>query len=200
MNGIGQAVDYLGAGLRQFPEGALRPVLIALLGFTFLWSGIAKTRSPWSTAFALVDFGVAKQPHIPLVWVLIIGELGLGALLLISPVVSSGLVLLATAIAACTLLIFTAFIARALRAGRRFACACFGSDGEEITWTTLIRSVTLAVVAMSCAGAGPIGALFSLDALVLTWCAAASTLGICTMAIRIRRLAQLPQPCWDGSA
>jgi hypothetical protein len=199
MNGIGQAVDYLEAGLRQFPEGALRPVLIALLGFIFLWSGIAKARSPWSTAYAIVDFGAVRRPHGFLTWAVIIGELGLATLLLIAPALSSGLVLLSTGIAAVTLLLFVALIARALRTSPGFKCACFGSEGEEISRATMARSASLATVAIGCAAAGSLGPLLALDDLALTWCAGAGIVGIGVLATRTRRLALLPQPCGEGS-
>ncbi|HEY6780403.1 MAG TPA: MauE/DoxX family redox-associated membrane protein, partial [Thermoleophilaceae bacterium] len=156
MNGIEQTIDYLEGALRQFPGGALRLVLTALLGLIFLWSGVAKARSPWITALAVVDYGVVRRPVIGVAWLVAIGELGLAAMLLIAPTVSSTLTVTAAGIATCAFLLFSVLIARALLAGRSFACACFGS-GERLTSKTLVRSSVLALTALACATAGPLG-------------------------------------------
>jgi hypothetical protein len=200
MGGIEQAAEYLGVGLGQFPEGSLRTALVALVGSIFMWSGLAKARSPWATAYALVDFRLVGRPHIPLAWMVIVGELGLSILLLIAPAISSQLTALAASVAACTCFIFAALVVRALRTERRFECACFGGDGEEITRSTLVRSAMIAFVALSCAVAGPFGPPLAVEELALTWCAGAATLGIGVMAIRIRTLVQLPQPCGENLA
>lgn len=195
MNGIEESLHYLEAGIDQFPDGSLRLVLTALLGLTLLWSGISKARSPWNAAFALVDFGIVQRPQMLLTWSAILGELGIASALLIGPAISPELVQLTTTVAACTLLLFAALIARALLAGRSFACSCFGSEGEEITGATLVRTVTLTLLALCCAAAGPPQSPLSLSDIVLTWSAAAAALGIGVMAAQIRHLLQLPQPC-----
>lgn len=199
MNGIDHILHYLDSGVRQFPEGAVRPVLVVMLGFTFLWSGIAKMRSPWGTAFALVDFRVLKRPSILFAWGLAIGEIVLAFLLVIAPAVSTGFAVAVTGVTACVFIAFSAFIAQALRSHRRFECACFGSGGQELSGKTLVRSAALGAIAIVAGIAGSLGTPLTLSELALTWCAAASLLGIGLLLTCSRKLVQLPRP-WEVGA
>jgi hypothetical protein len=36
-------------------------VAVALIAIVFLWSGVAKLRSPWLTSMAMVDFGIVRR-------------------------------------------------------------------------------------------------------------------------------------------
>lgn len=195
MNGLGQTVEYLETGIRQFPEGSLRLVFIALLGFTFLWSGIAKARSPWNIALAMVDFRVARRPSLPIAWGVVLGELMLATVLLIGPMVSSAFTVVSTVIAGCAFVMFFVLIARALRADLSFACACFGSGDEQLTRKALARSGLLGVLAIACAAAGSFNTLAFGD-LLLTWSVAAGVLGVVVLLARGQQLARL----WRSSS
>jgi hypothetical protein len=191
VNGLDHTVEYFETGLREFPQGSLRLVLIAMLGLVFVWSGSAKARSPWNAAFAAVDFGVARRPSLRIAWIVAGGELSLAAVLLVSPAISSAFAVAAATVAAITLIVFCALIARALRAGRSFDCACFGADSEGLSGRTMIRSGTLAVIALACAAAGSFGSPLGLGELLLTWCAAAGLLAIPALLVRAQLLVRL---------
>jgi Methylamine utilisation protein MauE len=198
LNGIGQLIEAAESGFRQLPAGVLQPVLVALLGFVFAWSGIAKARSPWVPALAIVNFGVAKRPSLRLAWAVALGEIGLAAMLLISPVMSSSFAPLAAGSAAVVLLAFSLLIARALRSGRSFACACFGNGDDRLSNRTLARACALGVLAVACAAVSPQEQPLSVADLLLTWCAAASLLGTSVLLLRARELVRLPSPSHGG--
>lgn len=192
MNGLDHTIEYLGRAFREFPQGSLRPVLITMLGLVFLWSGYAKVRSPWNAAFAAVDFGVARRPSLLLAWLVAGGEIVLATALVIAPAMSSGFAIATATAAGFTLLVFCILIARALRAGRSFDCACFGANnGEGLTSKTLIRSCALAIVAFACGTAGSMGPSLRLDELLLAWVAAAGLLAIPVLLVRAQLLVRL---------
>jgi len=188
VNGLGQGIDYLGTGFSQFPEGALRQVLVALLGFTLLWSGFAKVRSPAMTADAMANFGVVTHPSFRLAWGLAIGELVLALSLLIAPAMSSMFLVVSAGLAGSLFLGFSVLIARTLRMDRRFDCACFGSGGEELSRKSLTRASLLALMAWACALAGSSGPALVIGDLVLVWCGAGALLGTLVLFMRSREL------------
>jgi hypothetical protein len=199
LNGIGQLIEAAESGFSQFPTGVLQPVLVALLGFVFAWSGTAKARSPWTPALAVVNFGVVKQPSLRLAWAIALGEIGLAAILLISPVMSPSLAALAAGSAACVLLAFSLLIARALRSGRSFACACFGSGDDRLSSSTLARASALGLLAVACAAVSHSGRPLSFTELMLTWSAAAGLLGTSVLLMRARELMGLPAPWHEAT-
>ena len=108
------------------------------LGLVFLASGALKIRDPsWPEAARVLG---APSPIIPLIAPL---ELGLGALLVV------GLTRRPVAIGAFALLVvFTAVLLKAIRAGDRPVCACFGVfSARPIGAGPVIRNVVLLVLA-----------------------------------------------------
>lgn len=91
-------------------------------------------------------------------------------------------------------LLFSGLITRALLLDRSFPCACFGSQAEQVTHTTLIRSGALGLVATACFIAGPIGQTLGFGDLVLVWCSAVALLAMGMLIIRLRQLIRLPSP------
>jgi hypothetical protein len=187
LNGIEQLIQSVESGLSQIPTG----VLVVLLGFTFVWSGIAKAQSPWTVALAVVDFGVIKRPSLRLAWTVALGEIVLAAMLLIAPAMSSSFAALAAGSAVFALLVFSFLIVRALRSGRSFACACFGSGDDRLSGSTLARACALGLLAVACTVTSPSGQPLSVAELALTWCVAAGLLGTSVLLVRARELVRL---------
>lgn len=120
----------------------------AALAFTFLVAGVMKVKEPKSAALALTDFGLIERPTKPLGYLAGAIELALAALLLIEPLRIAG------AVAAAVLLwSFAALVVRAVRAGKRFPCFCFGDESGTVSWWTAARTVALAILAIALAAA-----------------------------------------------
>lgn len=140
------------------------------LATTFVLSAVAKMRTRAALSGAIrrmtlyrLDDGAARLAAALLPWV----ELGLGVGLV------AGFRLDATATAtAMLLLIFTVFVVVHLVQGSRVPCHCFGDDRAAISLGTLVRNVTLIVLAAGLAiltHIEPDIALTPAKSLVLPW-------------------------------
>lgn len=118
---------------------AVRTALAAV----FVVSGIAKLSDRTGTRQAVAGFGV---PAGPAAWVAVLlapVELGVALLVLLTPTATLGLVLVLVLLTA-----FTVAVLRALRAGRRPECHCFGRiGGADISARTVLRNGVLAALA-----------------------------------------------------
>jgi hypothetical protein len=119
-----------------------------LLAGVFALSGGLKLRRPILAAMAITDFGVSRRVRPVLGRLLGIGELAVAVTLVVSPRVGG-------VFAAILLWFFVALIARSLRAGRKFACVCFGERDSAISRWTLVRTCLLAILATALAIAAP---------------------------------------------
>ena len=123
------------------------------LASVFLVSGVAKLLDPDGTRAAFAGFGVPAVMH----------RVGSVALPLIELVVAVALVPLGSAwvasIAAAALMAaFTTVVVRAMAAGRRPDCHCFGQlSAKPIGWATVVRNVVLLGGALWLALGGPDG-------------------------------------------
>lgn len=117
-------------------------VASAVLAITFLVAGALKLKEPKSAALALSDFGLVEMPSKTLGYLAGAVELAVAILLFLEPLRTVG------AVSAATLLWgFTILIARAVRAGKHFACFCFGDDSGSVSWQTVLRTSALAGLA-----------------------------------------------------
>ncbi|HYI99402.1 MAG TPA: MauE/DoxX family redox-associated membrane protein [Thermoleophilaceae bacterium] len=194
MNGIEETIELIESAGLALSKSALHPTLIAMIGVVFLWSGTAKARSPWISAFAIAEFGITRQPRIRVAKAAALGELGIAGMLLTAPAVSSEAVGVAAGIATLTLLAFSLLIMLALRAGKSFACACFGDDSAPLTSWTLIRSCMLVLVAAVGFATTPASPPLPIGELALSWCGGAGLLATGVLLSRARQLARLPLP------
>jgi len=108
-----------------------------LLGIVFLTSGIVKIRNLRLVALSMVDFGYSHATSGTALLVAI-SELSLAGALAAGAVRSISL-----AAGVGVLCLFTAVIARALQAGRRFPCMCFGDAQDTLSRATLFRTAGL---------------------------------------------------------
>lgn len=136
---LGDAADAALAALRTAPG---QDIAAWFLGLVFIWSGVTKLRQPRLAALAMMDFGVVHKPrgfH-----GLALG--GLECLLGVSALLTLG----AAPVFAMTalLLVFCIVIARALAAGNRFPCMCFGDNESDLSANTLVRTIGLAMLGL----------------------------------------------------
>jgi Methylamine utilisation protein MauE len=124
-----------------------------LLVVVFLWSGAAKVAKPFGAALALTRFRLARHVRPAAARAIGAGELALSFALLLDPRGTWSL-----AAAAVLLAVFTAVVARAVRAGEAFPCACFGHEQRPISTLTLVRNLGLVAVACAAAAGAAAGA------------------------------------------
>lgn len=142
MSGFAPLLALAGSGVNALRSPAAIGVAAWLLAGVFTWSGLAKVRRPSLAAMAIVDFGLVRwvQPALG-------GLLGAAELLLALALALGlwrGFVLGA---ASALLWLFALLILRSLRQGAHFSCFCFGeADGALSRWT-LIRTMSLALLA-----------------------------------------------------
>ena len=139
MNGLSSVVNDVAALLDGVPRSSLTPVVLWLLGITFIWSGVAKLRSPFPAAMAMVSFRIVKRPSAGMAVGLSVAEVVVGVWFL-----TGFLYAIPAAAASLLLTIFAILIGRALIAGEHFECSCFGGgSGKEISAKTLVRAIGL---------------------------------------------------------
>jgi hypothetical protein len=128
---------------------------MGLVAATLAWSGAVKLRRPAPAASALVDFGIARRARDGAGRALGAIEAGLAAALIVGLAVGGAAATAAAAAAALLFATFTVLIARSLRDGASFECACFGS-GTPLSSITLVRAGLLAALgAVLAVTAGP---------------------------------------------
>ena len=126
-----------------------------ILGLIFLWASLAKLRRLSSLSATLVDFGVplAASPGLSLVLPLLEGAIG--AMLLAGRSVPT-----AAFLALILLVVFSLAIAVHLVLGHKPRCNCFGErTAGPISWWTLVRNCTLAVMALAVARTRPVSSI-----------------------------------------
>jgi uncharacterized membrane protein YphA (DoxX/SURF4 family) len=105
------------------------------LAVVFLWSSVAKFRTPAGTAGQFAELGI-PLPRIS-ARVVPAAELGVCVLLLILPGWGG-------VVAFAVLASFTTLLAGVVRSGRPVACACFGGSADDpVTKAHLIRNAVL---------------------------------------------------------
>jgi hypothetical protein len=120
-----------------------------VLTVVFAWSGTVKLRSPARAALALVDFGLVAHVRPLLGTAAGALEVALAALLLAAGISAVGFLELAGAVTACaTFVLFAILIERSLRAGKSFACFCFGDATKPLARSSFWRALALAVFAL----------------------------------------------------
>jgi len=128
----------------------LTVLLQVVLSGVLAVAGIGKLRDLPGSRQAVRDFGVAERLATSLGNFLPFVEIAIAALLLFGATAT-----VAALAAAALFLIFVAAIVVNLRQGRQPDCHCFGQlHSEPAGWTTVIRNVALAAVAIVVAGVG----------------------------------------------
>jgi hypothetical protein len=164
--------------------GVVRWILVA----TFLWSGVAKVLQPEPAGQAARHFGVNVGSTLALGYALGFAELFIG--LALAAAVNT-IPSIAKAVGACATLLLASFAAgltAQLARGRRFPCYCFGNENDEISSTTLARTLFLTLLAAFATvrsddvGAG---AHFAL----VTMAAGLSIVGLAVLTVPLRDLA-----------
>lgn len=127
------------------------------LAAVLFFSGGTKLLDPAPAAAAMARFGVVRRARAAHARALGVGEVLLGAALLVP---QRGFSVLALAAAAALFALFAALQAKALRRGERFACGCFGDDDEPISSRSVARTAALCAAAVAAAavawrGEGP---------------------------------------------
>lgn len=150
----------------------------------FLLSGIVKLRRPALAAMAIVDFGIGRRVRSALGLALGAAEVALAVLLVAS-------VRLGFWVAAPLLWLFALLIGRSLLRGERFACFCFGDGETVLSWRTLVRTLSLAVLATIAATAGSALAQFLPSDRLLQATVAAALLGAGVLVVRVVDLVRL---------
>lgn len=142
MDGLDWVSDAAESVLAVLRAGPGQDIAAWFLGLVFIWSGSAKLRKPRLAALAMADFGVVRRTRRWQGLALGAAESSLGVCVLLSvgalPLVGI------TAL----LWVFCAVIAKALIAGERFPCLCFGDEASILSSKTLIRALALAILAV----------------------------------------------------
>ena len=142
--------------------GVLSSVLDAATGTTpglvaqwalvaiFLTSGVGKLRRPGHAAVAISNFGLTRSIRRSYGSALGMFELALAVCLAITafPAAPSSARALVLAATAALLALFAFLIARSVRRGDRFPCACFGDGSEEISRRSLARTLAIGLVGL----------------------------------------------------
>lgn len=119
-------------------------VALWFLAAVFMIAGFAKMRRPGLAA--IVDFGVLRRVHprfgfaVGAIEVILSASLAMSTLF--APVVRS-----ATVAASIFLWGFSILILRAIVAGERFPCFCFGETESDLSFRTFLRTLVLAILA-----------------------------------------------------
>jgi hypothetical protein len=185
MNGFESALSLIADALRLVTAPAGYGIGVWVLATVFVWSGIAKLRRPALAALAMVDFGVLRRVRPRLG-----AALGAAELLLALSLATGalpGVVLPATAV---LLWIFALLIARSLLAGEDFACFCFGDGDSRLSWPTLARTVTLALLASVLTFAAPRTGTYAdlSEAYLLQAVSAVALVGVIVLGSQLPRL------------
>lgn len=142
MNGFESALSLIAEAIRLVTAPAGYGIGVWVLATIFVWSGFAKLRRPALAAMAMVDFGVLRRARPRLG-----AALGAAELLLALFLATGTLPVVFLPATAVLLWVFTLLIARSLFAGEDFACFCFGDGDSRLSWPTLARTGTLALLA-----------------------------------------------------
>lgn len=142
MNGFESALSLIAEAIRLVTAPAGYGIGVWVLATIFVWSGFAKLRRPALAAMAMVDFGVLRRARPRLG-----AALGAAELLLALFLATGTLPVVFLPATAVLLWVFTLLIARSLFAGEDFACFCFGDSDSRLSWPTLARTGTLALLA-----------------------------------------------------
>jgi hypothetical protein len=142
VNGFESALSLIADVLRLVTAPAGYGIGVWVLAVIFVWSGIAKLRRPALAAMAMVDFGVLRRARPRLG-----AALGAAELLLALFLATGTLPIVFLPATAVLLWVFALLIARSLFAGEDFACFCFGDGDSRLSWPTLARTGTLALLA-----------------------------------------------------
>ena len=143
MGGFDSAIHLVRSGVHVLAGGPGSGVAMLFLALVFAWSAATKLRRPALAAMAMVDFKVMRRVHPALGF-----ALGAGELLLALALAMGGPILrLSLPVAGITLWFFALLIARSLWSGERFACFCFGDTDSALSGFTLLRTVSLALLA-----------------------------------------------------
>ena len=182
MSGFETALFALTDALHSEVTLAVRGIAIWVLAITFTWSGVAKLRRPTLAAMAMVDFGVLHRLRPRLGSALGILELllALSLILVILPGISLPAV-------AGLLWIFVVLIVKSLWSGERFACFCFGDADSKLSYLTLIRTTTLAILASILVLAPPPTRVYD-GAYVLQAASAVALVGTIVLSSQLPRL------------
>lgn len=165
MGGFETAIHLVRPGVHVLAEDPGSSVAMLFLALIFVWSGATKLRRPALAAMAIVDFKVMRRVYPPLGFALGAGELLLALALTLGGPISW----LSLSVAGITLWFFALLIARSLWSGERFACFCFGDTDSALSGFTLLRTVSLALLAS-------LLAVFATPASVYRWASVASVL------------------------
>src|SRR3712207_435418 len=152
MNGFESARSLFAGALQLLSAPTGYGIGVWVLGIIFTWSGVAKLRRPTLAAMAMMDFGVLRRVRPRLG-----SALGAAELLLAEFLATGVLAGIFLPFAAALLWFFALLIARSLLAGEDFACFCFGDGDTRLSGLTLLRTVTLALLATVLAVARPAG-------------------------------------------
>lgn len=150
-----------------------------LLALVFFLSGPRKLRHPELAAMTMVDFQVLRRVRRGAGLALGLVELGLAVFLAAAALWPRSLAAAAAVPASVLLWSFAWFIAKSLRAGRRFSCSCFGGGEHALSLLTLSRTVSFAVaasLAVVVLGVSPPRGDLAPDAAILQCCVAVSIL------------------------
>jgi Methylamine utilisation protein MauE len=113
--------------------------LAAVPALTLVWAGVEKLRRPFPASLAIVRFGLARRVRPEVGRAAGAIEVAAGTLLVARPQSPWAYVP-----AAALLFVFAFLLARAVRRGERFACACFGAgEDDSIGPATVVRTAVL---------------------------------------------------------
>lgn len=186
MNGFASALGFAADGFGALTGPIGYGIGVWVLAIVFAWSGIAKLRRPELAALAMVDFGVTRRVRPALGGALGATEAGLATLLPTGVFARPAL-----AGAAVLLWLFVALVARAVWAGERFACFCFGDGGSNLSWMTLARTLALAMLATALAlSATPSPLAAEATGRIAQAVAAGSVVGVVVLASYLRPLVE----------
>ena len=142
VNGFGSAIDLLAQVFDLVTGPAGYGISIWVLAIIFVWSGLAKLRRPALAAMAINDFGILRRIRPGLG-----SALGAMELLLALALITATLPVVILPVTAGLLWFFVLLIARSLWLGKDFSCFCFGDADSRLSRFTLVRTITLAVLA-----------------------------------------------------
>jgi hypothetical protein len=142
VNGFESALSLFARALQLITAPAGYGIAVWILAIAFVWSGVAKLRQPTLAAMAMMDFGVLRRVR---PW--LGSALGAAEVLVALSLVTGTLPALFLPITAGLLWFFVLLIAKGLLSGEDFACFCFGDADSRLSWLTLVRTATLALLA-----------------------------------------------------
>lgn len=152
-----------------------------VIALTFLVSGLAKLRRPDLAGMALVDFGIARRASPSLGATLGGSEVLLAIAVALPATREFGLICAAGVLSSFVVLLF-----RALHAGGRFPCFCFGDASERLSVWSVVRSLGLALLAA--VAALPTQPVVSAQSTALQLVTSLAILGTAAVVMRLREL------------